>query len=696
MPLSTIMPLSSGDIFAGFRIVRQLGSGGMGEVYLAQHPRLPRHDALKILGTDVSVDEEYRQRFIREADLAATLWHPNIVNDRGEFSGQLWISMDYVEGTDAARLMQDRYPAGMPADEVAAIVAAIASALDYAHQRGLLHRDVKPGNILLANPENGEQRILLSDFGIARNIGDVSGLTATNMTMGTLPYAAPEQLMDEPMDGRADQYALAATAYHLLTGSPMFPQSNPAVVISRHLNAPPPTLANTRPELAALDPVLAAALAKDPADRFARCTDFARSFAEAAQPADRGAAWAPTMRSPVASRPPASTAVPPVQADTDGQKRRWRPRMIVLGAAIAVVVLVAVGLIGYTNQPKHNTASTPSPPAAVLDGTYRVVYDFTKGTTNGAPNPAKSNTDNIHWWAFRSLCTSTGCVATGTQLDTNNPKIGLNPAVTSVLHFADGRWQETPNRSQVDYDRCLGVDGKVIAGADTVMRAKSLEPQPDGTMRGVVTGIVLTNACSYQGVVIQVPVVATRTGDLPTGVIVADPVGLTASPSTNTPAPPAAGPVLDGAFRFDHDDTGQTLNGTPVTSDTKKETHWGAFRSLCTPTRCVATGAALADNNQQIPTGAATVFQFTDGRWQGTPHLQLPAPCKTGNGTANVTQSESLQPQPDGTLHGFNTITVLTNECGGQGDVYKTPVVATRIGDVPPAVVLADPALFAS
>ncbi len=137
------------------------------------------------------VDEEYRQRFIREADLAATLWHPNIVrvNDRGEFNGQLWISMDYVEGTDVAQLLRDRYPAGIPADEVAAIVAAIASALDYAHQRDLLHRDVKPANILLANPENGEQRILLSDFGIARNIGDVSGLTATNMTMGTLPYA---------------------------------------------------------------------------------------------------------------------------------------------------------------------------------------------------------------------------------------------------------------------------------------------------------------------------------------------------------------------------------------------------------------------------------------------------------------------------------------------------------------------------
>ena len=119
-----------------------------------QHPRLPRHDALKILGTDVSVDEEYRQRFIREADLAATLWHPNIVrvNDRGEFNGQLWISMDYVEGTDAASLMQDRYPAGMPADEVAAIVAAIASALDYAHQRGLATPRRQAGEHLARQP----------------------------------------------------------------------------------------------------------------------------------------------------------------------------------------------------------------------------------------------------------------------------------------------------------------------------------------------------------------------------------------------------------------------------------------------------------------------------------------------------------------------------------------------------------------
>src|SRR6516164_4201783 len=135
------MPLADGQTFAGYTIIRLLGSGGMGDVYLAQHPRLPRRDAVKVLLGEVSADPDYRERFIREADLAAKLWHPHIVgvHDRGEFEGRLWISMDYVEGIDAAELMRHRYPAGMPADEVVKIVTAIAGALDYAHQRGLLH-----------------------------------------------------------------------------------------------------------------------------------------------------------------------------------------------------------------------------------------------------------------------------------------------------------------------------------------------------------------------------------------------------------------------------------------------------------------------------------------------------------------------------------------------------------------------------
>ena len=200
----------------------------MGEVYLVQHPRLPRHNALKVLPADVPADPEYRARFNREEDLASTLYHPYIVgvHDRGEYDGQLWISMDYVDGLDGARLLASRFPAGMPTVQVVRIVSAVAGALDYAHKQGLLHRDVKPANIMLTHlDDDGEQRILLADFGIARNVDDISGLTTTTMTVGTVAYSAPEQLMGDEIDGRADQYALAATTYHLLTGVQLFPHS---------------------------------------------------------------------------------------------------------------------------------------------------------------------------------------------------------------------------------------------------------------------------------------------------------------------------------------------------------------------------------------------------------------------------------------------------------------------------------------
>jgi serine/threonine-protein kinase len=376
----------------------------MGEVYLVQHPRLPRLDALKVLPDDISAQPGFRERFNREADLAAKLWHPHIVgvHDRGEYEGRLWIAMDFVDGWDAARLVTDRYPAGMPVREVAAVVTAVAGALDYAHKRGLLHRDVKPANIMLTHlDEEGEQRIVLADFGIARDIDDDSGITGTNMTVGTAAYAAPEQLMGEHLDGRADQYALAATAYHLLTGSTLFPHSNSAVVISRHLNAPPPALADTRPELGPLDPVLAVALAKNPDDRFPRCTDFERAFAERATtpgPASHAAPTAPgrapfTPTAPERKRPgtPAAATAeqrrlastrqrprddtasrgsepnsrpadrsPPTTGPPAPQPRRRRQRRVARSALIgaAAVSLVGAGIIGYLVWPRPVSSQT--------------------------------------------------------------------------------------------------------------------------------------------------------------------------------------------------------------------------------------------------------------------------------------------------------------------------------------------------
>jgi serine/threonine protein kinase len=278
------MPFNNGEVFAGYVIERLLGTGGMGEVYLAQHPRLPRHDALKILSLAATADEEFRARFTREAELAATLWHPHIVGvlDRGEYDGRLWISMEYVDGTDAGELIRERHPRGMPEHDVSEIVTAVADALDFGHDRRLLHRDVKPENILVTTADGHRRRVLLTDFGIARNLDDVSNLTDANVAIGTVSYVAPEQLLGKPLNGRADQYALAATTFFLLTGAPPFQDSNRAVVLSRHLSTAPPPISERRPDLAHLDAVLARALAKNPNQRYSTCGDFARALTRAA------------------------------------------------------------------------------------------------------------------------------------------------------------------------------------------------------------------------------------------------------------------------------------------------------------------------------------------------------------------------------------------------------------------------------
>ncbi|WP_425295605.1 serine/threonine-protein kinase [Nocardia abscessus] len=196
--------LSTGEVFAGYTIERLLGRGGMGSVYLARHPRLPRLTAMKLLNPELFDDKEIRARFVREADLVARLDHPNIVTvfDRGVEGDRLWICMRYIDGTDAAAL--DAWT--LPPQRAVQIVAATAEALDFAHSRGVLHRDVKPANILLERVEGAAERVFLTDFGIARLRDDAEGLTQTGTFTATLAYAAPEQLSGAPLDNRADQY----------------------------------------------------------------------------------------------------------------------------------------------------------------------------------------------------------------------------------------------------------------------------------------------------------------------------------------------------------------------------------------------------------------------------------------------------------------------------------------------------------
>jgi serine/threonine-protein kinase len=349
------MPLVDGQVIAGYTILRSLGAGGMGEVYLAQHPRLPRRDALKVLSETVCAESEYCERFKREADIAATLWHPHIVevHDRGQVEGQLWISMDYVEGTDVGRLLAERYPKGMPADKVVRIVKAVGDALDYAHQRGLLHRDVKPANILLANADTDGERIMLADFGIARWVGEPSTLTGTNMTVGTVAYAAPEQLKGEDVDGRADQYALAATAFQLLTGTPPFEHSNPAVVISQHLTADPPNIGTRRPELSGLGPVFDKSLAKSPNERYDRCIDFARALAHhIGADAQINSSDATMLAIPTGPRH--------AKAGTNPRRRI----IVAVAVALALIAVAAVAFVLFDRGRDHRAEAKPTPQAA--------------------------------------------------------------------------------------------------------------------------------------------------------------------------------------------------------------------------------------------------------------------------------------------------------------------------------------------
>ncbi|WP_245663152.1 serine/threonine-protein kinase [Nocardia inohanensis] len=299
-------------MFAGYVIDRELGRGGMGSVYLAKHPRLPRMTALKLLNQEMFSDNEIRARFVREADLVAQLDHPNIVTvyDRGTEGEQLWISMQYIDGVNASAVN----PGSLPPLRAAQIITETAKALDYAHARGVLHRDVKPANILLARSSNragaGGERVYLTDFGIARLRDDTGHLTQTGTVTATLAYASPEQLTGATMDGRSDQYALACTLFQLLTGAVPFEGTSPAAVIRGHLQQPPPPATPLRPELPRpIDAVLGRALAKRPQDRFRSCVEFAAAV-ERALAAPRPPT--PAHPQPVIPRPPTPIRPQPI------------------------------------------------------------------------------------------------------------------------------------------------------------------------------------------------------------------------------------------------------------------------------------------------------------------------------------------------------------------------------------------------
>jgi DNA-binding beta-propeller fold protein YncE len=297
-----------GSQIAGYRLEGQIGRGGMAVVYRAYDPRLDRYVALKILAPGLALDDAFRQRFIRESRAAAAVDHPNIIPvfDAGEANDVLFIAMRFVQGGDVRTLLdtEGRLPAARAGD----ITSQVASALDAAHARGLVHRDVKPGNMLLdPSAGGGRDHVYLSDFGLSKQSLSQTGLTAQGQFLGTLDYVAPEQVEGRAVDGRADQYALACAAFELLSGTPPFKRDGGLAVVWAKLSEDPPPLSPRRADLpAAIDGVMHRGMARAPDDRFGNCGEFAMALREVL-----GLDSGPKSVPPV-PRPPTEIAMPAV------------------------------------------------------------------------------------------------------------------------------------------------------------------------------------------------------------------------------------------------------------------------------------------------------------------------------------------------------------------------------------------------
>lgn len=342
------MEFKPGDVVGGYAIQGVLGRGGMGIVYRAANPTLPRSDALKVLSAEYSNDPQFRARFEREATVASTLGHPNIVAvySRGETDGgQLWIAMQYVAGTDADRELID---GRMTPDRAAHVIGEVAKALDYAHRRHVLHRDVKPANFLIAPPEHDgdDERVFLADFGIARAKDDTAHLTTDGTVMASIAYAAPEALSgsSDQLDHRADIYSLGCSLFRLLTGkTPFAGRGGVPAIVTAHVFEDPPKVTDLAPHLpVGLNDVIAKAMAKNPNARYQTARELAEATTaaladtttavpkstitqvpkstitqewESAPPATQGVTYPPSRS---ASRP-LSGPQPPLEARPPGQ-----------------------------------------------------------------------------------------------------------------------------------------------------------------------------------------------------------------------------------------------------------------------------------------------------------------------------------------------------------------------------------------
>jgi YVTN family beta-propeller protein len=470
-----------GTRLAGYQIQALLGRGGMGMVYRAEQLGPHRPVALKLLLDPATGSEAFRERFLRESELAAAIDHPNVlpVYDAGETDGVLWIAMRYVDGTDLAALLHRDGP--LAPEQALAICGPVAGALDAAHTQGLVHRDVKPANILLSVEGGAVAHVYLADFGLTRRIGGARGLTVSGQVLGTIDYVAPEQVEGGPIDGRADQYSLGCVLFECLTGVVPFRGDSELAVLWAHVHDPPPHISEYRPDLAAaLDDAIDRALAKAPGDRYPSCA----AMVDAAQAALTGV-------TPAGLRHRIGRAL--------GRRLRHRRRpglreltrrsslllTVAAGLLSAVLLVVAVLLARDGGAPPLPTAPAVLPAANNAVRIDPATYELVKAVPVGTDPAAVVGGGGLVWVANRVANRKDGSVTvvdpTANRVQETVPAAGSGPVGQGGpgLAFASGSlWLANTAQRQVARVE-LGADPTPIPVGASPIAIAAAAPDAD-------------------------------------------------------------------------------------------------------------------------------------------------------------------------------------------------------------------------
>jgi tRNA A-37 threonylcarbamoyl transferase component Bud32 len=462
-----------GDVLADrYELEELVGSGGMSSVYRAHDRVLDRRVALKVLHPQLSTEREYVDRFLREARTVASLSHPNVVTviDRGEHAGRQFIVFEYIDGENLKRLIERGGPA--PVERALELAIQIARGLSAAHEKGLVHRDVKPQNVLL----NGNGQAKVTDFGIARSIDVKQGMTQTGTVLGTSDYIAPEQAQGRRVDEQTDVYSLGVVLYELLTGEVPFAGENFVAVAMRHINEPPPSVLERRPEVPLrVAEAVDRALAKEPGDRFPTMAAFGRELQACLEEVRAGESGAPTMvipgAAPSASVPPRVRAPRPEEPAAPPRPRRRIPTALLVVPAVLVALAVALALVLTRNDGGGGggggTAGAGTSQAVALSGVGALDPPPGDGKEHGEDAPLATDGNQATFWEtqdYRSSLAALGKTGVGVVLDAGGTVTLHRVTVTTdTLGFsATIRAGDSPTGPFHDVS-----DSKAVAGTTT-------------------------------------------------------------------------------------------------------------------------------------------------------------------------------------------------------------------------------------